>query len=71
AQSPEQLEAGARRLVQRLVLAAQAAVMLEQAPPALAQVFADSRGDGECGRVYGALAGAGAQKEILERAWPA
>ncbi|MDP3843370.1 MAG: isovaleryl-CoA dehydrogenase [Oxalobacteraceae bacterium] len=67
---PEQHEALARRLVQRLVLLAQGALMLRHAPTPIAEAFIASRCDTESGRVYGTLATAAAQTAILERAWP-
>jgi putative acyl-CoA dehydrogenase len=68
--SPDEQEALARRLAQRLVLAAQAALMLRHAPTDVAEAFAASRLDAEGGRVYGTMAGAGLQQRILDRAWP-
>jgi putative acyl-CoA dehydrogenase len=67
---PEQREALARRFTQRLVLAAQGALMLESAPAEVAETFVTSRIDAQCGRVYGTLAVPGLQKRILDRAWP-
>ncbi|MGB6055327.1 MAG: acyl-CoA dehydrogenase family protein, partial [Burkholderiaceae bacterium] len=66
----EQREALARRLAQRLVLAVQGSLMLQQAPEAIADAFIASRIDAECGRVYGTLATTALQREILDRAWP-
>ena len=68
--APEEQEALARRTAQRLVLAAQAALMLRHAPPEVAEAFVASRLDAEGGRVYGSMAGAGLQQRILDRAWP-
>ncbi|QDZ27273.1 isovaleryl-CoA dehydrogenase [Noviherbaspirillum sp. UKPF54] len=67
---PEQRETLARRFVQRLVLAAQGALMLEHAPTPIAEAFIASRVDPDCGRVYGTLAASALQQRILERAWP-
>jgi putative acyl-CoA dehydrogenase len=67
---PEQREILARRFVQRLVLAAQASLMLQHAPAAIADAFIASRIDAECGRVYGTLSSAAMQQDILRRAWP-
>lgn len=61
----------ARRFVQKLVLAAQSCLMLQQAPAPVAQAFLASRGDAACGRVYGTLASTTLREEILTRAWPA
>lgn len=66
----EQREMLARRFAQRLVLAAQGALMLQHAPLQLAEAFIASRIDTECGRVYGTLAASSVQQEILARAWP-
>jgi putative acyl-CoA dehydrogenase len=69
--APEEREALARRFVQRLVLAAQAALMLRHAPQDIAEAFAASRlEDADGGRVYGTLAVSALQQRILERAWP-
>ncbi len=67
---PEQREMLARRFVQRLVLVAQASLMLQHAPQAVADAFISSRIDAECGRVYGTLASSALQQDILNRAWP-
>ncbi len=73
--SPLQRETLARRLAQQLVLTAQACLMLQHAPAPLAEVFLASRGDPDCGRVYGTLPAAlltpARQQEILTRSWPA
>ena len=67
---PEQREMRARRIAQKLVLLVQGCLMLQHAPSAIAEAFISSRGDAECGRVYGTLA-SGMQGAILKRAWPA
>jgi putative acyl-CoA dehydrogenase len=67
----EQREMQARRLVQRLTIAAQGSLMLQHAPQAVADAFIASRTDPEGGRVYGTLAAPVLQQGILERAWPA
>jgi putative acyl-CoA dehydrogenase len=54
----ETLEAGARRLAQRLVLLAQASLLRQYAPSAMADAFVATRlnsGDAGQGRVYGAI----------------
>lgn len=67
----EQKEMLARRIAQRLILAAQACLMLQHAPTAIAEAFIASRSDAECGRVFGTLASTSTlQREILARAWP-
>lgn len=67
---PEEREALARRFVQRLVLAAQAALMLRRAPRDIAEAFIASRLNVDSGRVYGTMSGPALQQRILERAWP-
>lgn len=67
--APQQLEMQARRFAQRLVLAAQASLMLRHAPAPVAEAFLASRIDGECGRVYGSLAAAHLPAGMLERAF--
>lgn len=68
--APDVQEAQARRLAQRLVLAAQAALMRRQAPQEVAEAFVASRLDGEGGRVYGTMAAPTLQQRLLDRAWP-
>jgi putative acyl-CoA dehydrogenase len=70
AMPPEQHELHARRLVQRLVLAAQGSLMLRHAPQAIADAFIGSRADAASGRVYGTLSATALQQDILQRAWP-
>ncbi|HVK95138.1 MAG TPA: isovaleryl-CoA dehydrogenase [Noviherbaspirillum sp.] len=67
---PEQREIQARRFAQRLLLTAQASLMLQHAPATIAEAFIVSRLDAEHGRVYGTLAAPALQQEILARAWP-
>ncbi|HEX8883312.1 MAG TPA: isovaleryl-CoA dehydrogenase [Noviherbaspirillum sp.] len=69
--APEEREALARRFVQRLVLAAQAALMLRHAPQDIAVAFVASRLDADGGRVYGTMGETALQQRILDRAWPA
>jgi putative acyl-CoA dehydrogenase len=68
--APEEREALARRFVQRLVLAAQAALMLRHAPRDIAEAFVASRLDADGGRVYGTMGTPALQERILDRAWP-
>ena len=68
--APEEREALARRFVQRLVLASQAALMLRHAPQEVAETFVASRLDADGGRVYGTMAATALQQRILDRAWP-
>jgi len=68
--APEEREALARRFVQRLVLAAQSALMLRHAPQEIAEAFVASRLDADSGRVYGTMGTPVLQEQILDRAWP-
>ena len=68
--APEEREALARRFVQRLVLAAQASLMLRHAPQEIAEAFVASRLDADSGRVYGIMAAPALQQRVLDRAWP-
>ncbi|RMH17188.1 MAG: isovaleryl-CoA dehydrogenase [Acidobacteria bacterium] len=63
-------QAGARRLVEGLALALQAALLLQHAPPAVADAFCAARLDGEAGHQYGTLPPALDLAPILERAAP-
>lgn len=71
---PETLESQARRFTQNLVLAVQGSLMLQHAPPAMAQAFLASRCEAFSGKVHGTLLsdvlGSSAQSDILQRAWP-
>jgi len=69
--SAQENEAGARRLAGRLVLALQAALLIEHAPSNVAEAFCDSRLAGADGRVFGALDVASVCDPIIERAAPA
>ncbi len=68
----EEREAGARRLVQQLVLALQGMLMARHAPASSADAFLASRADCDGGRVYGTLGATSpaTQEAILQRAWP-
>ena len=61
-------EAGARRLAGRLVLALQAALLIEHAPAPIAEAFCGSRLTGTDGRVYGMLDATQACDTLIERA---
>ncbi|MCK9510907.1 MAG: acyl-CoA dehydrogenase family protein [Pigmentiphaga sp.] len=67
----EVLEAAARRVTQRLVLVAQAVLLLEQAPAIVAEGFIATRFAEGAGWVFGAGPEITAADAILERAWPA
>ena len=71
----EEREASARRIAQRLVLIAQAVLMLRHGEAAQADAFIASRlanGAGQCGRVYGTLpaSNVGWHRQIVLRALP-
>jgi putative acyl-CoA dehydrogenase len=66
---PEQRELLGRRFVQRLVLTIQGVLMLQHAPTAIADAFIASRSEAMGGRVYGTLAAAHLQQQILQRTW--
>jgi putative acyl-CoA dehydrogenase len=59
-------EAGARSLVERLAVLAQAALLTENARPAVAEAFVASRLEGRSGRLYGTLTGEYDADAILE-----
>ncbi|MNR77844.1 putative acyl-CoA dehydrogenase AidB [compost metagenome] len=65
-----QQEMQARRFTQRLVLVAQACLILQGAPATIAEAFINSRLDAESGRVFGTLATPLVAQEIIARAWP-
>ena len=65
----ERLEFGARRLVQQLVLLAQAVLLVEHAPSFVSDAFIASRFDTDTGRVYGVLPPGCDVEAILQRAW--
>ncbi|CAN7694334.1 isovaleryl-CoA dehydrogenase [Pseudoduganella sp. LjRoot289] len=70
-QPAEQLEADARRITQKLMLAAQAVLMRGSASSVCADAFLASRYDGEWGRVFGALGPKADCGAILAEAWSA
>jgi putative acyl-CoA dehydrogenase len=63
-------EAQARRLVERLALALQGALLVRHAPPAVADAFCASRLGGDGGRTFGTLPPKADVAAIIERAWP-
>ncbi|TKC78190.1 DNA alkylation response protein [Trinickia terrae] len=77
AAAPDALEAGARRIAQQLVLAAQAVLLLRHAPAPVADAFIATRlADGaasaaQCGRVYGTLPASFDHAAIVARAFAA
>ena len=64
-------EGGARRLVERLALAVQAALLLRFSPEAVAGAFCESRLSSGWGGTFGTLPGNADFAGILRRAWPA
>ncbi|MFZ5610490.1 MAG: acyl-CoA dehydrogenase family protein [Pseudomonadota bacterium] len=66
--APQAMHLGARRLVERLALLLQSALMLRHAPPPVADAFLASRLHGDWGRVYGTLPSGLALRAIIERA---
>jgi putative acyl-CoA dehydrogenase len=73
--SPEQRlydsQFGARRLVEDLAVALQAALLVRHSPPAVADAFCAGRLAGQAGRVYGTLPAGVDAKAIIDRAVPA
>jgi len=68
----EQREASARRIAQQLVLLAQAVLLLQHAPPLVADAFIATRladGSGDNGRVYGTLPASIDHAALVERAF--
>jgi putative acyl-CoA dehydrogenase len=65
------LEARARRVVERLALALQASLLLEHAPPFVAEAFLAARLAGAGGHEYGTLPPGVDVDAIVERAMPA
>jgi len=64
---PDDLEARARRLVERLALALQASLLVRHAPPDVADAFCASRLAGDGGRAFGTLPPGTDFRKILER----
>jgi putative acyl-CoA dehydrogenase len=63
-------EAGARHLVERMVLALQGALLARHAPAAVADAFVATRLDQAGGRAAGTLPAGAEIPAIIERAWP-
>ncbi|MFM9698783.1 acyl-CoA dehydrogenase family protein [Streptomyces europaeiscabiei] len=64
-------QTGARRLVERMALTLQAALLVRHAPPAVADAFCATRLDGDWGCAFGTLPGSADLDGILRRALPA
>jgi putative acyl-CoA dehydrogenase len=71
AADPATLQAGARRIVERMALALQAALLVRHAPPAVADAFCAARLGGEGGIAFGTLHAHADTRAIVDRAWPA
>jgi putative acyl-CoA dehydrogenase len=72
AASPDMREAAARRIAQQLVLIAQAVLLVQHAPPLVADAFIATRiaeGCGDSGRVYGTLPATLDHAAIVARAF--
>jgi putative acyl-CoA dehydrogenase len=63
-------ESRARRLVERVALAMQGALLVRHAPPAVADAFVATRLDGDRGYSFGTLPANGDCRAIVERALP-
>jgi putative acyl-CoA dehydrogenase len=68
---PADVEPRARRLVEQMALALQAAWVVRWSPPAVADAFCASRLDGDWGRAFGTLPTSVAARPIADRATPA
>jgi putative acyl-CoA dehydrogenase len=66
----DQIIARARRIVESLALALQGALLVQHAPPAIADAFCAARLDDRYGHIYGALPRGLDRRAILERAAP-
>jgi putative acyl-CoA dehydrogenase len=67
---PANLEGRARRLVERLALVLQGALLVRHAPPAVADAFCASRLAGDWGQAFGTLPAGCDTAAIVARAWP-
>jgi putative acyl-CoA dehydrogenase len=65
------LETRARRIVERLALAVQGALMVRHAPPAVAEAFLATRIGGERGLAFGTMPATVDSASIIDRARPA
>ena len=65
----DETEAQARRLVERLAVALQGALLVRHAPPPVADAFCASRLGGDGGRTFGTLPAKADVAAIVERAW--
>jgi putative acyl-CoA dehydrogenase len=67
---PADIETRARRLVEKLALVLQGALLVQHAPSAVADAFCSSRLDGDHGRAFGTLPAGVDFKSIVDRARP-
>jgi putative acyl-CoA dehydrogenase len=65
---PDDLEGGARRLATQLALCLQGALLVRDAPPAVADAFCATRLDGDGGPLFGTLPGGLDHAAIVDRA---
>ncbi len=65
---PEEHEARARRIVEKMAVALQASLLLRHAPSAVADAFCATRLDGDGGAAYGSLPAGLDQRTIVDRA---
>ncbi len=68
--APQEHEARARRIVERMAIALQASLMIRHSPSAIADAFCATRLAGDDGSVYGCLPAGLDQRAIVERAQP-
>ena len=64
------LEAGARRIVERMALVLQASLLVRHAPPGVADAFCATRLGDEGGIAFGTLPPRVETRAIIDRAWP-
>ena len=65
---PEEQEARARRIVEKMAIALQASLVIRHSPSAVADAFCATRLEGDGGAAYGSLPAGLAQRAIIERA---
>ena len=65
---PEEHEARARRIVERMAVALQASLLIRHSPRAVADAFCATRLEGDGGVAYGSLPAGMGQRSIIERA---
>jgi putative acyl-CoA dehydrogenase len=65
---PEEHEARARRIVEKMAVALQASLLIRHSPAAVADAFCATRLDADAGAAYGSLPAGLDQRAIVERA---